>query len=314
MKELIKKSGILLMTFISVYLLFFAALFFYQPGGIPFIYRATQGNVWEGGGTWLTFNKFDKAKKWDVIVVGSSHAYRGYNPEVFETYGLNTYNLGSSNQHMMCSYHIVKNYLNKSNCKLLILDMYDKVFSNDYIESKSDLIQNITNDKAAIQVALEMNDIRAINMITLRFFNKTIAPLNVDTNDYYLGFKKVKRFLNPKNKDENKLKWKYASNKHQESYLKKLLAYCQEEGIQVVAVSHPSPDLYKMAEHDKFVSEIQGILTAYKVPYYDYTNGKMLGGIYFYADPTHLNHIGVKLFNKKLIQDLISDQIIANTH
>jgi hypothetical protein len=310
MKTLLAKGLLFIASFIAMYLLMFSVLFFFQPGGIPFVYRATQGNLWEGGGTWIKFKNFDREKKWDVIVLGSSHAYRGYDPEIFKSHEMKMYNLGTSNQHMMCTYHIAKNLINKDNCKVLVLDMFDRVFSNNDIESKSDIIQNVNDDKTAIEIALSSDDIRAFNMITLRYFNKTIQPINTDTNDYNNGFLAARKFLDPKKKDVEKMKWKYKADKSQKKYLDLLLAHCLKNGIKVVAVSHSAPEIYPIVEHHKFISDISPILNKNGVKYYDYTYDKEMGSLIYYSDPTHLNHIGVIKFNKKLINDLKKDGVI----
>ncbi|MBK7964618.1 MAG: hypothetical protein IPK10_04500 [Bacteroidetes bacterium] len=312
MKTLLSKGLFFIASFIGVYLILFAILFFLQPGGIPFVYRATQGNLWEGGGTWLKFKNFDTEKKWDAIVLGSSHAYRGYNPEVFNSYKLDLYNLGTSNQHMMCTYYIVKNFISKDNCKLLILDMFDKVFTNNDIESKSDIIQNVNDDKTAIEIAISSNDIRAINMITLRYFNKTMDPLNIDTLGYNNGFLVSRKILDPKKKDLEKMKWKYKGDEGQKKYLNLLLAHCKKNGIKIVAVSHPAPQIYPMVDHDKFLKDVVPLFEKHEVKYYDYTHYPQMGSINYYSDPTHLNHIGAIKFNKIFINDLINDGVISN--
>ena len=311
MKTLLTKGLLFIASFVTVYLLLFSLLFFFQPGGIPFIYRATQGNLWEGGGTWLKFKNFDIEKKWNVVVLGSSHAYRGYNPDVFKSYNLEMYNLGTSNQHMMCTYYIIKNYINKDNCKILVLDMFDRVFANNDIESKSDIIQNVNNDNAALEIALSSNDIRAFNMITLRYFNKTIAPLNTDTLGYNNGFLVARKFLDPKKKDLSKMKWKYKTDKGQKKYLELILAHCNENGIKIVAVSHPAPQIYPLRDHDKFLKDVGPLFEKYKIKYYDYTFSPEMGSIIYYSDPSHLNHIGAIKFNKTLIHDLIKDGVIS---
>lgn len=312
MKTILTKGLIFIASFLVMYLLLFSILFFIQPGGIPFIYRATQGNLWEGGGTWLKFRDFNQEKKWDAVVVGSSHAYRGYDPDVFKSYKLDMYNLGTSNQHMMCTYYIVKNHITTDNCKLLILDMFDKVFANNDIESKSDIIQNIKDDKTAIEIALSANDIRALNMIALRFFNKTIDPLNVDTFGYNNGFLVSRKFLDPKKKDKEKMQWKYAAEKNQKKFLDRLLSHCNTNGIKIVAVSHPTPEIYPMADHDKFLKDVGPLFEKYKVKYYDYTHYPEMGSLIYYSDPTHLNYLGVIKFNKIFINDLIKDGVILN--
>jgi hypothetical protein len=90
------------------------------------------------------------------------------------------------------------------------------------------------------------------------------------------------------------------------------LEYCRKEGIKIVAVSHPTPLIYPMRDHDKFLADVNPLLMKYNVPYYDYTNYKEMGNINFYSDPTHLNQIGTIRFNKMLIEDLIKDGIILS--
>src|SRR5207302_4229078 len=108
-------------------------------------------------------------------------AYQGYDPRIFQEFAFKTYNLGTSDQKLMCSYFLIKNYINHNNCKLVMFDLYDRVFSQSNIESHSDMIQNIPSDKAALEIAYASKDLRAINMFTLRLFNKITQPLDSDT-------------------------------------------------------------------------------------------------------------------------------------
>lgn len=306
-------NGLLFFTItIVAYLLLFAVLFFIKPSGVPFVYRATQGNLSEGGGTWLKLHQFDKEKKWDVIVLGSSHAFKGYDPAVFSKHGLEMYNLGTSNQHMMCTYYIAKNTLNKENCKLVILDMFDRVFSNEMIESMSDIIQNTPDDKTAIEIALSTPDIRAINMITLRLFNKTTVPLNTDTLGYVRGYKVARQFVTPEIADKEKAFFSYITNERQLRYLDKLLGYLKEAGIPVVVAEHPLPHIYTAREHDKFIADIKPVLEKHEVKFLDYTNDKeFIYKLSYFSDENHLNHLSVPKYNERLLSDLVQMGILA---
>lgn len=310
MKQLFKSSLVFIVTFIAAYLLLFAILFYVQPSGIPFVYRATSGNLSEGGGTWLKLKNFDKNKKWDVIVLGSSHAYRGYDPKIFENRGYSMYNLGTSNQHMLCTYSIVKYSLTKENTGLVILDIYDRVFSNEMIESMSDIIQNTPDDRVALNIALHTEDIRAINMITLRYFNKTIHPLNKDTLGYYNGYQVARKFINPAKNDSLKMKFVYKTNKKQLKYLDKLLTYFNEQGIKVVLAEHPLPSVYTVKEHDKFLADINPILKKHNVAMFDFTFDPDFDRFSLFSDPTHLNHLGVPKYNERLIDSLVQKRIL----
>jgi hypothetical protein len=302
-------NGLLFMiTALSVYLILFAILFFIAPGGIPLIYRTSKGNVWEGGGTYVKFREFNCNEKWDIVILGSSHAYRGYDPRIFAEKGYKTFNLGTSDQNMMCSYYIAKNYVNRSNCRMVILDLYDRVFTQQNLESMSDVVHNITSDKAAFQVAMSSRDIRGLNMFTLRQFNKLRPPLNTDTTGFIRGFFPTSTYLTPPAK--KRIVWKYHTNEFQMEYFRRLIEYLQSEGIQLVLAEHPMPALYTPQDHPLFVADIQKIADEYKVPYLDYMNDSSMTGILYFADETHLNVRGVTAYNNKLISEMITRNIL----
>lgn len=311
MKKLLLNGLVFCAVTVVVYLALFALLFFVRPSGIPLVYRATQGNLSEGGGTWLKLHQFDKNKKWDVIVLGSSHAYRGYDPTVFSKHGLELYNLGTSNQHMMCTYYIAKNNLTPQNCKLVIVDIYDRVFMNEMIESMSDIIQNAPDDKTALEIALATPDIRAINMFTLRLFNKTSSPLNHDTLGYVRGYQVVKQYLSPAKVNHQRTQLRYKSNPRQLHYFDRLLAYLNEQRIPVLVVEHPLPAIYTVKDHQRFLADIQPILQKHGVTMLDYTHDPdFTHQLRYFCDENHLNHLGVPKFNERLLQDLVQRGVV----
>lgn len=304
MLKLLRNGLLFISSAILVYVVVFAILFAIAPGGIPLIYRTTPGNVWEGGGTYVKFRNFNKDAQWDVIIMGSSHAYRGYDPAIFEYRGLKTYNLGTSDQNMMCTYYIAKEYINSNNCSMVILDMYDRVFTQNSLESMSDVIHNVNSDRAAFNVAKSANDIRAVNMFTLRLFNKLRDPLNTDTTGFYNGYISSTDTLKLPGKAR---KWKYVRNDFQMEYLEKLLAYLQSQNIRVVMAEHPMPSVYAPKDHHLFVKDIQEIADKYKIPFYDYMEYEPLTGIQYFSDETHLNFNGVQSYNRLLLDTLNKD-------
>ena len=297
-------------SFAVVYTGIFAILFFIQPNQIPMVYRVMQGAIWEGGNTWLKMQQFDEHKKWDIIVIGSSHAYRGYDPEIFKKHGYSMYNLGTSSQDPVCSYFLTEDLLDSINCSMLIIDFYDRVFGCDDMEPKSDLIQNTKYDKTALKIAKATSDIRAVNMLTLRFFNKFKEPLNTDTTGFTNGFQVSKKFLSPLNKDKDKTGWKYTRNEKQVQHFDKLLALCKKRNIKTVVVSHPLSELYALKDHKECVKSIEPLLHKHNISYLDYTELEEMSGIIWYADASHLNHLGVPKFNEILIRDLIKNNFL----
>jgi len=64
-------------------------------------------------------------KNIDIAIFGSSHAYRTFDPRIFEVQlGLNTYNFGSSSQHLITTEAVMDDVLSNNNVKLAIIDVY----------------------------------------------------------------------------------------------------------------------------------------------------------------------------------------------
>ena len=293
-----------------LYLGCFGILFGLRFGPVPLIYRTTQGNVFEGGLSYVKFRDFNKNDKYDVIVLGSSHAYRGYDPAIFDAYGYKMYNLGSSSQSILTSYVVAKHYINRNNCRTVIIDLYDRIFMLRSIESLSDLVQNVSSDKAAAEICLRANDIRALNMYTLRLFCKFTEPLNVDTNDIDRGFQAIKGQLTlpgkPKDHD-------YETNNQSLRHFAKLIRYLKSEGINVILTEHPLPQVYTIhpERHEQFKRDITSATGKYDVPFYDYIYDSTMTGIQYFSDENHLSLRGVEKFNHKLLRDLIADDRLA---
>lgn len=303
MKKIIGNGFLFLISMILMYLLVFGILFVVRQGGIPIIYRASQGLIWEGGGTYEKFQKYNPEEKYDIIILGSSHAYRGYDPRNFASYDYKTFNLGSSDQSVVCSYYIAKNYLHHNNCKMVILDMYDRVYAQQNIESYSDIIQNVSSDKTAIEIALAAKDIRSVNMLTLRMFSKFTDPINKDTIGFIDGFKPT--FTHLTIPEKKRLIYKYETNQFQLNYLDQLLSYLEKEKIKIIVAEHPLPSCYQPEEHQRFRNDILPIFEKHHLHFYDYCSEKEMTGIQYFADDTHLSVRGARMYNQRLIKDLI---------
>lgn len=276
--------------------------------GKPIIYITNNYYHWKGGGTYEKFNNFLPDKKYDVIIIGSSRAYRGYDPRIFKKAGYNAWNLGTSAQTIDNTYFVAKHYISSVNCSLLIIDIYSGAFENISIESSSDLIHNLSSDKAALEIACNTNDIRALNMLAVRFMTRNKGPMYSD-NDYVgFGFTERNDKLPEKmriallNKpDENMYRKKVF---YRVEYLDLLMQFCQEKNIKTVLVYAPVSDFYSMEEHRDFLKEISWIISKYQVPFFDYSKSLKISTLEYFYDKSHMNYKGVKIFNDTLIKDL----------
>ena len=73
----------------------------------------------------------------DVLILGSSHAYRGFDVRIFGEAGYKTFNLGSSSQSPIQTYLLLKRYLDLLKPKLVIYEVYPTTFLPEQISFKS---------------------------------------------------------------------------------------------------------------------------------------------------------------------------------
>ena len=92
----------------------------------------------------------------DVLFLGSSHAYRGFDPRIFKKHGITSFNLGSSSQTPIQTEILLNRYLNSLNPKLVVYEVYPGFLRNDGVESALDLIANDKIDFLTIKMSLNL--------------------------------------------------------------------------------------------------------------------------------------------------------------
>jgi hypothetical protein len=296
---IIKLISFIIFSFL-VYVILFSILNFPFKGK-KLIYYSTDYYPLKGGATYQTFMDFDTLKsKCDIIILGSSHAYRGYDPRIFKSNGYSAYNLGTSGQTIRETNIIVKDNLFYKP-RLIILDVYENSFLSDGFESAANLIQNVASDKTAMDLSLAMKDIRGLNLLAFRFFAKYSKPSYVDSNYVGSGYTEMKDSL------KKPLIYERSRNQLIESQwecFRKMLDYFEEKKIAIVAVNHPSPNLINKENHLRFAKQIGEELKKRKILFFDYAYSHKLNSQNHFLDNNHLNQAGVNIFNSILIEDL----------
>lgn len=268
--------------------------------------------TWKGGGTYRKFREFDRNAHYDVVVLGSSRAYRGYDPQVFADSGFSMFNLGTSAQSIRNTYFIAENYITAENTGLLIVDLFSGSFRPTQLESSSDLIQNLDSRVAAQDIAWNSGDIRCFNMLMLRMLTEA-APSSFTESDYKKnGYasksdslsKKLRNYLKVFRQPDSVT---LSTGSDEMKYFNKLVALCRERRIPLVLVYSPTSAFYSRKNHVAFMQQIEPI--ALKCRLYDYSDFQLSTTDCFYDD-THLNSAGVIRFNKSLIASLHRDSLL----
>jgi len=278
-------------------------------GGHALVFRSGDYYHLKGGLAYAKFKEWDPDARYDVLVVGSSHAYRGYDPRIFAQHGLSLFNLGSSAQTPLNTLAILREYAGPGRAGLVLFDVYEGAFSNDGLESTSELVMNMGSERAALEMAIAMRDPRAINLLAARWLMADQPPSVMDSAYVPGGFSERRDSLR-----KAVVYGRFDRGAVRRDQLDKLaacLALCRERGSTIVLVTHPQPHQADSLGHLAFRALIDSVRARYNVPYIDMALGHTLSDRDHFYDHNHLNQAGVERFNAALLARLRSDGLIA---
>ncbi|MDR6944308.1 hypothetical protein [Mucilaginibacter pocheonensis] len=263
------------------------------------------------GFTRRRMNDAAKIKGVDVIIVGSSHAYRGYDPRIFKKEGLSIFNLGSSSQSPLQTKYLVDKYVKNLKPKFVIIDIYPILFGVDGLESQIDLISSGLMDKDIVKMSFEMNNIRLYNSLIFGAFNNTFhlkkqKKTEIKGDTYIPGgyVQSYERFKFKKVRFTQKIN----ISALQLGAFKKTLAELKSQNIKYIIVQAP----FSKANYNSYTNndEIDKMFAGLG-EYYNFNKVLNLPDSMYYDD-SHLNQFGVNVYNAKLIDTLKKSGVLNN--
>ncbi len=261
-----------------------------------------------GGGHILTrLRDAKEMKNVDVLFLGSSHTYRGFDTRIWREAGLEGFNLGSSSQTPFQTRILLERYLDNLNPKLVIYEVYPANFSSDGIESSLDIMANDQIDPCMRQLVWDQNHIKTYNTLLFGSYrqlfglDKKVTEAEVKGEDSYVkgGFvEKDLRFYKNEKRKNNK-EWKLKED--QFTVFEEILTTLNERGAKVVLVQAPITEsryrsyLNNGSYDDRMMSYGEYLNFNLRLPLDD--------SLHFY-DSHHMNQDGVVIFNHALIDSL----------
>ena len=238
--------------------------------------------------------------KYDAIVLGSSHAYRGYDPRIFEEAGTTLFNAGTSAQNAKGSFVLYNEYL-RNRTDFFILDVYDPVFELEGTESNMRLIQNVPTNAAAFALVKQEVKMYTLNALVVRLASlhvKDEAPNNDYVKNGFCEKKGILYAVEPLNDSV------FDANEEMFLAFERMVKQMQADGKRIVLCSHPLPQSPGLRNyHDKFLARFSPLIERLGVPYIDLTYYTEGFGINEFADLSHLNQQGVELYNRLLLRN-----------
>lgn len=307
MRLFIKKC----LLFILVLLLLFPVFFYIWGEFIPQIFRNASNVRYIDESSDFMRLRIQEAKTIsdiDILVLGSSHAYRGFDPRIFSSHGLEMFNFGSSAQSPLQTEVLLKRYYHSLNPKIVIFEIYPNVFAGDGVESSVGLLSSDIIDQHALKMTLEIDNLITYNSLIISLLKNTFGSLRSSINStkykthMYVEGGYVERdqlyYYEPKFISSSQ--WEF--NENQWQAFERCLKIVESNGAKVFLVYAPiTNSLYtSKTNNDEFLKR----MATYGYPLYDFNTIIDLDDTLHFYDSDHMNQEGVEIFNHSLISEL----------
>lgn len=250
------------------------------------------------------------AEEVETLILGSSHAYDGINPDCL---GKNAFNLAFPSQTLKYDYYLFFRWAHRfKNLKTVIFPVSYFTFFFSDMEQIRETYYSIYMGYPATSIELEM-----------LYFGPFIAkmgqykegrPIECQKNGWACRSLSDKDMTNW-NKDyitaslvrkQTADTWEWISSNY--SYLSEMASYCKKHGIKLVLVALPHTKGYNQhldkKQLGKTLSLVSSMQHLYHLDFFDYREDSRFVDDDF-IDQSHLSDVGAEKFTKILLNDLL---------
>ncbi len=240
----------------------------------------------------------------DILILGSSHAYRGLDTRIIERSGKSAFNLGSSSQTPIQTEILVNRYLSHLEPSLVIFEVYPSAFTLDGAESSLDLIINSRVDLPLAKLVIKQKNIKLINSgvyASMRQFlnlETVFTEENTNSSGTYISGGFVEDSVRTYRYDDyDKQRWDFKP--YQFEAFDRILSSIKLSGAECLLVFSPiTPSRYNSYTNQVY---FDSLMTS-KASYFNFNQLIQLDDSLHFSDSHHLNQHGVEIYNRKLLQ------------
>lgn len=291
-----------------MYILLLFTWSFFMP---QFMAKNIRNKIAAYGHLFSRVQEIKNYKNPDILFLGSSHAYRGFDPRVFSQMGYKTFNLGSSSQSPINTNVLLNQYLKEINPKFVVYEICGETLETDGVESSLDMLSNNKVDGNASKMTLDLNNIKSYNTLIYNFLRQKLGLNNSikesklqDGNHYISGGYVESDFRKNPLKEEKKGKWEIID--YQIEYLKQNIDILKKNKIPFILIQTPiSHKMYNAKTNNKETELLLSKLGKFK----NFQREIELNDTIDFYDSNHLNQEAVVKFNLKFIEYLKSQNI-----
>ncbi len=265
--------------------------------------------------TYLRMKEARQIKDVDILFLGSSHTYRGFDPRIFKEYGYKTFNMGSSNQTPLQTKVLLDRYLNTLNPKLIVYEVTPINFEYDGVESSLDILANDKLDLESLKMAFTINHIKTYNTLLYSCYLSLLNRKEIFEQDtvsgsdtYISGGYVQSKILHNREGFDNYEKSNWVPVSHQLKAFESILHTINKKRIRFILVQAPvSRHEYENCYNDN--DHIDAYFLSKTPYYYNFNNILKVNDSLDFFDAHHLTQSAVRVFNEELIS-----RIIKNIH
>tara|TARA_R100000935_G_scaffold1517_1_gene4874 strand:+ start:55901 stop:56836 length:936 start_codon:yes stop_codon:yes gene_type:complete len=270
----------------------------YKPN---LIYKPTVG--------YKRFKEADSTKNIDILFLGSSHAYRGFDTRIFRKEGYKTFNLGSSAQTPLHTKLLVNEYLELFNPKLIVYEVYPKPFTFDGVEASLRIIPNKPNlSTTGLVITHKHAKVLNSHLFSLKHkFLSNEVQIPKSKIDTYVSGGFVERkmsYYSPEKFNSHDI----IINEMQLENFKESITIFKKMNIPYILVQAPiTSTRYNSFSNITYFNN----LMSKQGTYFNFNVLMKLDDSLHFYDSHHLNQNGVSLFNDKFIKDVVKKMNIS---
>jgi len=296
-----------LLWFLAALPIIWLAFVFFAGKVLDYEYRKNVLYTWSGYGfTNTRLKEADTVKDVDVLIIGSSHAYRGFDVRVFRQNGIRSFNLGSSSQSPLQSEYLLKKYLKKINPRLVLVEVGFMSLGTDGVEGGIDIVSNVDElDADLFQMVTKINNLSLYNTTAYAVMDdltrknrRTSRERTSRSNDVYIpgGFVEHK-IMQPHSPLVFKRRPVPIKEDQQEA-LERILALCRAENVRIILVQAPvvHKEYTAITNQHEFEQYLQTIGSG---NYFNFNKARYDESLFY--DHHHLNQKGVLVFNNEIM-------------
>ncbi|MFZ1330681.1 MAG: hypothetical protein WAR83_00720 [Flavobacteriales bacterium] len=250
------------------------------------------------------------AGKVDILFLGSSHAYRGFDTRIWAKRGYKSFNLGSSAQSPIQSELLLKCTMKELDPDVIIMEVNPILFSSDGVESALDLIANRPIDLATVGMVYREKHIKTTNALfygalrqTLGVDDDLVESAQEDDAEYIPGgfVERTTGRYQPETKADQKASEELVTE--QVEAFDRIRRFVHSSGKMLLFVEAPVSNFTyaHMLEPQRVFEQFMAARRADLIN----MNGRVdLNDTLHFTDGHHLNQAGVELFNAALTDTL----------